>query len=405
MDMGSLSNGALTLERKRWMTAKFPLKWAVAVPLMLIVIPLAAYYFMNQGINPSATLRTSTPENQPTIAAATSTLPSIEATAPGITEEPLPLPSLTGTPTAQAETPGVDKALFIGETYPDNTPLKPNESFTKTWTIKNVGTTTWDSAYRLVMSAAPEGDTLGSPQMIPFPTVVKPEESVELSIPLTAPQKPGSYSVFWQLENGDKKVFSAALNTIWTKISVCPVDQACDASSVTENTSNNPAIKGVAAQFVQFDVGDNVTSTKFCLSFPSNSRNWGPGPGSIALMVDGKTMIASRGGTDGSPTCYTFEFTIAKSEMDGAKSIMLSIGNVRILGGGNGSELYDNCIAARPQLMARYPGLNFVCEPLEAFTYYSNLTLPPNLTKDKANQIIVDAVEQAIYGPWILQIR
>src|SRR5262249_14198062 len=44
---------------------------------------------------------------------------------------------------------GCDGALFVSELIPDGTQMTPGQSFTKTWTIRNSGTTTWNSGYKL----------------------------------------------------------------------------------------------------------------------------------------------------------------------------------------------------------------------------------------------------------------
>src|SRR5205085_2302887 len=44
---------------------------------------------------------------------------------------------------------GTDGVTFVSETIPDNTTEPAGQSFTKTWTVRNTGTTTWDSSYSL----------------------------------------------------------------------------------------------------------------------------------------------------------------------------------------------------------------------------------------------------------------
>src|SRR5438094_4289042 len=42
-----------------------------------------------------------------------------------------------------------DGVTFVSETIPDNTTEPAGQSFTKTWTVRNSGTTTWNSGYSL----------------------------------------------------------------------------------------------------------------------------------------------------------------------------------------------------------------------------------------------------------------
>jgi hypothetical protein len=53
----------------------------------------------------------------------------------------------------------------------------------------------------------------------------------------------------------------------------------------------------------------------------------------------------------------------------------------------------------RPNLITRYPGLDFECA---RYNYYNNLRLPAGMTKEEADRIILDAIQDAEYGPWEL---
>src|SRR5438874_2470055 len=44
---------------------------------------------------------------------------------------------------------GADSASYVGQTIADGTAEPAGQNFTKTWTIKNSGTTTWNSGYSL----------------------------------------------------------------------------------------------------------------------------------------------------------------------------------------------------------------------------------------------------------------
>ena len=97
-----------------------------------------------------------------------------------------------------------DKVAFVSETIPDGTDYAPSAAFTKTWRVRNVGTCSWDSSYDIVFD---HGDTLGAPAAIAFPGVVAPGQEVDLSINMTAPAAPGTYSSFWKFRNGSDVIF------------------------------------------------------------------------------------------------------------------------------------------------------------------------------------------------------
>jgi hypothetical protein len=90
----------------------------------------------------------------------------------------------------------VDQAEFVADvTVPDGATFTPGEAFVKTWRIKNTGTTTWTTDYLLVFV---RGEQMGGPQTVPMPESVAPGETVELSVNLTAPQRLGAFTGFWQ---------------------------------------------------------------------------------------------------------------------------------------------------------------------------------------------------------------
>ena len=62
------------------------------------------------------------------------------------------------------QTGGVcNQAYFLTETIKDGTQYYPGESFTKTWTLKNIGTCTWNTNYRLAFES---GDIMGGPEYV-----------------------------------------------------------------------------------------------------------------------------------------------------------------------------------------------------------------------------------------------
>jgi len=139
-----------------------------------------------------------------TVAARESQIPSSNGTpepTPAETVAPAsePTPSPTPTqPAAGGPTAGCLKANLLGETIPDDTILKPGEIFTKSWTVKNSGTCTWDQTYKLVFWG---GDLMGGAYVYNFPTVAIPDQVVEIPIVLYAPEQPGTYRGYWRLQS------------------------------------------------------------------------------------------------------------------------------------------------------------------------------------------------------------
>ncbi len=75
-----------------------------------------------------------------------------------------------------------DRAAFLADiTIPDNTTIESGTSFIKTWRLKNVGTCTWTKEYSLGVW----GKQFVS---VPFDQEVLPQQTVDLSVELTAPE-------------------------------------------------------------------------------------------------------------------------------------------------------------------------------------------------------------------------
>lgn len=88
-----------------------------------------------------------------------------------------------------------DKAVFGADvTYPDNTAVTAGEVFTKTWEIRNNGTCNWGTGYELEFVRGSFSQVVSLDD--PFPTV-PPQESVELSVAVTAPATAGTHSGVW----------------------------------------------------------------------------------------------------------------------------------------------------------------------------------------------------------------
>jgi hypothetical protein len=290
---------------------------------------------------------------------------------------------------------GTDRATFIKETYPDYSSVAPGEKFIKTWDIKNTGSNTWNTNYKLVVDATPQNDSLGSTTEVNLAQDVLPGETVTLSIPLIAPTRPGTYSVYWKLQNDHGETFGVDGDRVWVTIMVCEVGIACAPPASYGSTSAN----GVSATLANVTPGVQGTTIAFCMTLPSIYYDLGyPSP---TLKVDQQTINLSSGTSTNPHGCYEFEYPLGAAEFNQAKRIVLSIDNVRVSPARYPDE---DCQSARPRLIVQYPGLDFQCN-FSMAGYYSNLQLPNGMTKEQAKQIIVDAVESAIYGPWTLAIR
>lgn len=157
----------------------------------------------------------SQPDPQATVnAMVTQTVISMTLNAP--TQTPLP-PTATAVPatntpaptsTALPATSYCDWMSFLSDvTVPDGTTFRPNETFTKTWRIKNRGTCTWTPDYALVFNG---GDQLGSTTSVRLPGYVAPGQYIDVSIAFTAPSVEGSFRGYWILRNASGALFGTS---------------------------------------------------------------------------------------------------------------------------------------------------------------------------------------------------
>jgi hypothetical protein len=114
-----------------------------------------------------------------------------------------------------------DWASFVSDvTISDGTSFAPGTAFTKTWRIKNVGTCAWTTSYSLVFYS---GEQMGASASLTLPNKVDPGGSIDLSVPMTAPSKNGTFRGNWMLKNASGVLFglgSKAASPFWVEIKV-----------------------------------------------------------------------------------------------------------------------------------------------------------------------------------------
>ena len=105
-------------------------------------------------------------------------------------------------------------------TVPDGTTFSPGAAFTKTWRLKNVGSCTWTTSYKLVYYS---GEQMSAPTTVNLPWSATWGQTVDISVNMVAPTTAGKYRGFWILANANGQFFgigTAASNPIWVEINV-----------------------------------------------------------------------------------------------------------------------------------------------------------------------------------------
>jgi hypothetical protein len=119
--------------------------------------------------------------------------------------EPAPTPaptfpaasSVTATPVQTSASPAdcAYNAAYVADvTIPDGTELAPGAEFIKIWRLRNSGTCPWGAGTQLVLI---EGEGMGGPAAVELPTTPA-GGTIELEVPLIAPEQPGTYRSVWR---------------------------------------------------------------------------------------------------------------------------------------------------------------------------------------------------------------
>ncbi|HTP00158.1 MAG TPA: NBR1-Ig-like domain-containing protein [Anaerolineales bacterium] len=131
-----------------------------------------------------------------------------------------------------------DRAQFIADvTVPDGTKFLPGTAFLKTWRLKNIGTCTWTTSYRMVFDT---GEKMGGPDFVNLPQNAAPGQTVDVSVNLVAPATAGSYRGYWKFQNADGIRFGLGAEgskSWWVDIKV-------SGTTVTSTPTATPAATG-----------------------------------------------------------------------------------------------------------------------------------------------------------------
>ncbi len=121
-------------------------------------------------------------------------------------------PTLTGTPeglpqTQTAQVGCTNDAAFVQDvTIPINSYLTAGSNFTKIWRVSNNGTCDWIGYELLHIS----GELFGAASPLALP-MVSAGNNADISLEMTAPSSPGTYSSTWRIRGDDGTVFGPDL--------------------------------------------------------------------------------------------------------------------------------------------------------------------------------------------------
>lgn len=167
-----------------------------------------------------------------------------------------PLPTSTTYPTQVNTTPPkpspepCNQAVFISETVADGTEFSPGETFEKSWRLKNTGTCTWNPDYMLDFFS---GDRMSGPKYQDLDDYVKPGETTDIVIELTAPDDPDTYTGYWKLEDDKGEPFYQVYAQI-------DVEETFAVTSVVLD-ANPESYSGACPDTITVDVEADITAS------------------------------------------------------------------------------------------------------------------------------------------------
>ena len=213
---------------------------------------MAALILLNLLISACAP---STPEPTPTLSVDAIQTIAVATFSGGLTQTALAAPTNTPTPTS---TPALTLSIptlanvtpfgtsIIGSTpvtacnglayvndvtIPDNTPMTPGQTFTKTWKVRNSGTCAWDAGFKFAFTG---GDAMGGvtytlPQSVPANT------QIDISIAMTAPaNKTGSIRGNWRMSTAAGQYFG---DEVYVMILIGAAGEPTNTSAPGDSTS------------------------------------------------------------------------------------------------------------------------------------------------------------------------
>jgi hypothetical protein len=220
-----------------------------------------------------------------------------------------PVPTSTVFPTATQVTT-CDWVAFIKDvSIPDGTTLAPNETFAKTWRLKNRGTCTWMPDYMLVYTS---GTQMGGTTAVRLLGNVAPGQTVDVSVTLTAPSSAGPYTGYWMLRNPSGMLFgSGDKANIPFYVDIIVKDQSLPHGTVTGSlcypSEFNPPMtlyfeKAGTVEKIQFSIPENQNT--YSVLLPNGiyyAYAWAPGYNLEGAYTDTsqlmKTFVVNGGQT------------------------------------------------------------------------------------------------------------
>ncbi|MEU7909157.1 NBR1-Ig-like domain-containing protein [Actinoplanes sp. NPDC049118] len=137
----------------------------------------------------------------------------------GAAASPSSAPAPSPAKSSDTLVPG-DSSKFIADvTIPDGTKVKVNARFVKVWAIANVGTVAWQNRYLAPMIPSADDDGCRVPDRVAIGDT-PPGEQVMISVPVTAPSRPGKCWVPWKMVDEHGRAFFPSRRPVYFLVTV-----------------------------------------------------------------------------------------------------------------------------------------------------------------------------------------
>lgn len=136
-------------------------------------------------------------------------------------------PDGSGAVTASPSSAGFSDALIPGDssqfvadvTHPDGTRVKVNSHFDVVWALANVGSVDWHNRFLARMNPNGDDDGCRVPDRVPIGDT-PPGEQVMISVPVTAPSRPGKCWVGWKIVDEHGQAYFPSRRPIYFMVNV-----------------------------------------------------------------------------------------------------------------------------------------------------------------------------------------
>lgn len=188
--------------------------------------------------------------------------PTVESTAtsmPTVEQFTMQAPTL-----APTKANSCYNAAYVSDvTIPDGTTLTAGSSFTKTWSVKNTGTCAWTSSFMLKFAS---GTQMGGATTT-ISSAVPAGSSINVSVTMTAPTTPGSYTGYWRMASSTGELFGG-----YVSVQIVSAALPTGTTTVTPTITVTPSVTPV---YIVVTATPGPTATGVSTNTPEPSATTG----------------------------------------------------------------------------------------------------------------------------------